>query len=138
MVEVEGSPLWGVASGLLFGGIGVGLLVKTRRFLSRAVRVPGMVTGLRGSASGNGRSYFPRLTFRTHEGQEVHTESRFSQNPPPAQPGQSVTILYDPRDPNRARVDSVKGRGLYLAWCFTVSGAVLTVSFIGFMIRGLF
>ena len=121
--------LWCIAGSLLIGGVGVGMLVRTRRFLARAVRVPGMVTGLRRSpSSGNGGStYRPQFAFRTYEGREVHTESSIGSNPPPARPGQSITVLYDPRDPNRARVDSLVGRGGYIAWCFTVFGAGFTV-----------
>lgn len=122
---------------VIFAIVGGGLavhgarsLVRTRAFLSRAVRTEGEITGWRterqdpGSSS---RSYYARLRFPTPDGRTVETESDVPLSFWPADRDGPVTVLFDPARPERARLDSAGGRGYPTDLLFLIGGLVLAV-----------
>jgi len=134
-VEEKILALGFTALGLLFAGTSMATVLRTRRFFARAYRAPGVVTGLRRAdivKSGTSvRVYYPRLAFRTYDGRDIDTESGFGSSPPPAHPGDSITVLYDPQDPEKARVAGVRGCGGCFAWVFAVVGLLFAAVGIG-------
>jgi hypothetical protein len=104
-------------TGAVFAGIGALLVVvgiaitrANRRFDRRALRAPGQVVGVRweavGTPSDRTMTGFPELRFTLPDGQVVDTVARSGTSFDAMQEGQPVTVLYDPADPRRARVDS--------------------------------
>lgn len=107
---------------LIFGiclVVGLGLLVggfysvqHTRQFLRTAVEAPGVVTeNLRQESSSSDRSglswsFYPRIRFRTSDGQEIVFISNTGTNPPVYRVNEPVTVLYDPRQPHHASIKS--------------------------------
>ncbi|GLX09731.1 DUF3592 domain-containing protein [Microbispora sp. NBRC 16548] len=111
--------------GLVFGLIGGGITMNAREFRRRAQRSRGLVVGLRASRSDDGTSYYPTIRFTTVYGQQVEAETTYGSNPPPARPGEEVTVLYDPARPTRIRIDSAAGSGALLGGIFLTVGIVL-------------
>ncbi|MEV1203558.1 DUF3592 domain-containing protein [Microbispora rosea] len=111
--------------GLVFGLIGGGITMNAREFRRRAQRARGLVVGLRASRSDDGTSYYPTIRFTTVYGQQVEAETTFGSNPPPARPGEEVTVLYDPARPTRIRIDSAAGSGTLLGGIFLAVGIIL-------------
>ncbi|GIH64616.1 MULTISPECIES: DUF3592 domain-containing protein [Microbispora] len=111
--------------GLVFGLIGGGITMNAREFRRRAQRTRGLVVGLRASRSDDGTSYYPTIRFTTLYGQQVEAETTYGSNPPPARPGEEVTVLYDPARPTRIRIDSAAGSGTLLGGIFLAVGIVL-------------
>ncbi|WP_169984425.1 DUF3592 domain-containing protein [Microbispora sp. H10836] len=111
--------------GLLFGLIGGGITMNAREFRRRAQRTRGLVVGLRASRSDDGTVYYPTIRFTTMYGQQVEAETAYGSNPPPARPGEEVTVLYDPAKPTRIRIDSAAGSGTLLGGVFLAVGIVL-------------
>jgi len=107
---------------LIFGicfVVGLGLLAggfysvqHTRQFLRTAVEAPGVVTeNLRQESSSSDRSglswsFYPRIRFRTSDGQEIVFISNTGTNPPVYRVNEPVTVLYDPRQPHHASIKS--------------------------------
>jgi hypothetical protein len=136
-------PLVFVGVGLTCGVVCVVAWVRMRAFMSRAQRVPGVVTELirsyssssgSGSSSRGGYTYRPVFQFRTYDGRDVRVESSVGSNPPSARPGQRVNVLYDPMRPERARLDTFVQRGgllvlimLLFTVVFTAVGAGVTI-----------
>jgi len=102
----------------LFAAVGLGLLIggvfafqHTRRFLATAISVPGIVTEnvWQEERSSNNRlrgSFYPRIRFRTTEGQEISILSTVGDNPPSYRVNETVTVLYDPQQPYHAVIRS--------------------------------
>jgi hypothetical protein len=102
----------------VFSAVGVGMLVgsffaftDTRSFISRAVEAEGQVIGLdrSRSSSGSGSSsttYRPVVEFTSATGKRIEFTSNVGSNPPSHRVGESVRVLYDPVDPDSARIKS--------------------------------
>ncbi len=108
------------AFGLLFVSIGAGLVLSEWRFGQHAERAQGTLVGLRmvGGSAGPGTGsfyYLPTVRFRTGDGQEIEAESRLGSNPPPGRPGDVVALRFDPRRPERFRLDRVDLIGNFVA-----------------------
>lgn len=91
--------------GGLFILLALFLFMRTRMFLAKAQETKGTITEMiakRGSKGGT--SYSPVYEFRTITGQMVKVEESLSTNPPRFQVGQTVDVLYDPENPQSARV----------------------------------
>lgn len=93
----------------LLGGllvlIGVFIFIRTRIFISKAQEVKGTVIQMvwsRGSEGGGG--YSPVYQFRTIDGQTIVVSDSLSSNPPMFQEGQTIDVLYDPENPQKARI----------------------------------
>lgn len=93
----------------IFAVVGLGLLVRgifavqhTRHFLHTAVSVLGVVTEnvWRGARDSNNRiswAFYPRIRFRTADGQEITFITNTGASPPCYRLNEPVTILYDPQ-----------------------------------------
>lgn len=101
----------------IFAVVGLGLLIggvvsfqHTRRFLATAVSVPGVVTEnvWREERSNNRTTwtFYPRIRFRTADGQEISFISNSGSSPPSYRVNEPVTILYDPQQPYHAYIQS--------------------------------
>jgi hypothetical protein len=102
----------------IFTAIGLGLLIggvfafqHTRRFLANAISVPGTVTEnvwqeQRSSNTSGRGDFYPRIRFRTTDGQEISFIANSGSNPPSYHVSQQVTILYDPQQPYHAYIQS--------------------------------
>jgi len=55
---------------------------------------------------GTGPVYRPTVEFSIADGTQVTATSPFGTNPAPGHVGGTVTVLYDPRDPKRIRVET--------------------------------
>jgi hypothetical protein len=134
-------PLAFVGAGVVCGVVCVVAWVRMRAFLSRAQRVPGVVTELirsysssSGSGSGGssgGYTYRPVFQFRTYDGRDVRVESSVGSNPPSARPGQQVNVLYDPMRPEHARLDTFTQRGGLVVLIMLVFTVVFTAVGVG-------
>ncbi|NUW35056.1 DUF3592 domain-containing protein [Nonomuraea sp. SMC257] len=96
-------PLLFVAFGVLILLFSIKGMVDGRRFAQRAERVPGVVSDVRTTFTGQGEHLRARrrpvLTFTTLDGQEITTEARTTSD---LGVGNATDVLYDPQDPTRA------------------------------------
>ena len=131
--------LAGQAGKYVLAPVGVLLLLwagylglDTRAWLARSVEALGSVAELvRVTDRETGAvSFAPRVRFSTTDGRTVEFQSTYRSNPPAYSAGQSVTVLYDPREPNAAAVS-----GLYTIWGWSIIlaaiGAALVVVGVG-------
>lgn len=102
-------------AGFLFLGIGIACLVggivwgvNTKKFVDGAVKTSGTVVEVqrRQSSSDDGPTYYPVVRFADAEGRDVTFTSSTGSNPPSHREGDRVEVLYDPRDPNDAEINS--------------------------------
>ena len=128
--------LWAVAAVLV--GVGVRRRQESRRFAASATRAGGvvveLVSGSPGPRGGVPLAY-PVVRYRTTDGREVVFRSGFGSQPPLWRPGQPVTVLYDPADPQAARIET-KAATVVAPGCFVAVGVALaafaTVMFLFF------
>jgi hypothetical protein len=96
-------PLLFVAVGILIVLGSIKGAVGSRQFVRRAQRVPGVVSDVRTTFTGQGEHLRARqrpvLTFTTVEGREITTEAATTSN---LGVGNETEVLYDPQDPTRA------------------------------------
>jgi hypothetical protein len=96
---------------------------SARRFRSRAARARGVVMDnewrVAGGTTGTALA-FPVVRFDTPQG-TVETRSTHGQRPPRFQAGDPVEVLYEPGDPENARVETAATRML-LPTIFVVVG----------------
>lgn len=91
--------------GGLLALIGVFLFIRTRIFIGKAQEVKGTVIRLVWSPSSEGGGgYSPVYQFRTISGQMIEKADNLSSNPPMFQEGQTIDVLYDPENPQNARI----------------------------------
>jgi hypothetical protein len=107
-LTVTGAAFAGI--GALLFAIGVVITRSNRAFARRALRAPGQVTGVRRSSPAGATTTiaYPELRFALPDGRLVETVARTGTNFERLQEGDAVTVLYDPADPTKARVDSRK------------------------------
>lgn len=103
----------------VFSTVGVGMLVgsffvfsNTSSFIRRAVEAEGKVIDLErsrsSSSSGSSSStmYRPVVEFTTATGKRIEFISSVGSSPPSHRVGEAVTVLYNPADPQSARIKS--------------------------------
>ena len=91
--------------GGLLAAIGVFLFIRTRIFISKAQEVQGTVIRMVWrSGSDGGGGYSPVYQFRAISGQMITVEDSLSSSPPMFQEGQTIDVLYDPENPQDARI----------------------------------
>ncbi len=100
---------------VLFSTIGVGMLAvsvfifsNTSGFISRAVEADGEVIDLDRSRSSSSSSttYRPVVAFTTATGKRIEFTSSVGSSPPSHRVGERVKVLYQPGDPQSARIKS--------------------------------
>lgn len=112
-------PLLFALLGTVFVVVGIRGIRSANAFEKLAARVPGLCVDVKLRHSGGGdigeshSTWHPVLAFATLDGRQMTVESPWGGVPTPARPGQQVTVLYDPRQPARARVDGWIGRGTF-------------------------
>jgi len=104
-------------SAFLFGIfllIGLGLLggaaflaLDTRSDIARADKADGSVIDLIGERDSDGDTiYYPRVRYVTLSGTPVEFTGSVGSSPPAFAVGEPVSVLYDPAEPEQARIDS--------------------------------
>ncbi len=103
---------------LLFFLCGIGLCCaalyhhrNTQKFLASAVETTGTVVALNEESSNDtdsvtGTTYRPVIGFRIDAARAFTFESMVHSNPPLYRVGDTVPVLYNPLDPNQARIRS--------------------------------
>lgn len=117
--------LWLFGAGFVYGGVRNAR--GSREFLASAQAVPGVVVGVFVDGNGDLQKRFAKLRFTTLDGTPVEVTSEtpngsFELN---QMQGRTVRVLYDPRNPRRARVDTGSGRGVGGSVALAVVGVVL-------------
>ncbi|TMR20255.1 DUF3592 domain-containing protein [Nonomuraea turkmeniaca] len=124
LLESTSSPGLICFFGLVYLAYGTWLLISARRLRARGVRVPGVITGLVQSRDPDSSTCKPIFRFTTLEGHEVEVTSKFGEASPP-QPGDRVSILYDPQKLRHARIDTGGQRGSAMGRILTGFGLLL-------------
>ena len=77
------------------------LYISTHEFISTSKTKIGTVTELSGSDV-----YYPHISFETENDKNINFRSSVGTNPPSYSVGDSVEILYDPKNPQNAQIKS--------------------------------
>jgi hypothetical protein len=94
-----------IGLGLL--GAAVLLVVDTRNDIARADKADGTVIDLLGERDSDGDTiYYPRVRYVTRSGNPVEFTGSVGSSPPAFDVGEPVSVLYDPAEPEKARIDS--------------------------------
>jgi hypothetical protein len=117
-------PIFVIIFGLLFFGIGGGLMVTQYVFKQNAAQTQGVVTGHAMVCDDDGCTYKSVVSFSTSDGEPVSYTSSYSSSPPAHDVGEAVTIFYAPDDPLKA---NIKGEGIVLRVVFMVIGGVIFI-----------
>jgi hypothetical protein len=121
----------GVVTGLICAAVGAWGWLRGVWLARYGERVTGTVVGLpwspplldRDSRFATG-TYRAVVTFRTADGRDVRASAPAGRNPAIVI-GDPVQVVYDPRRPSSARIDTLSGHGT-LAWAaLTAVGLVL-------------
>ena len=126
------SLLFGLAL-LLGGGY---FLERQRDFIARSVTAEGWVIEnerVRGRSSSRS-SYRAIVRFTDQHGEPVVYHDRIAFNPPSFSVGQSVTVFYDPQNPQMAVIDRGAKNYLIPGIAFGL-GALITVSWLPRLFR---
>ncbi|BAY24591.1 hypothetical protein NIES2100_43860 [Calothrix sp. NIES-2100] len=104
-----GSIFAGVGS--IFAVTGIIFVINTHSFVSTAESIQGNVIDLklRSSTDSKGRSssaYYPVVKFTPSSGETIIFESNTGSSPPAFSKGQQVEVLYNPKQPNSAMINS--------------------------------
>lgn len=113
------------AFGLLHMTLGVLMVWNARRFRARAIQVPGVVVGLVKSSDPDSRARRPIFRYTTLEGLELEVVSKWGE-PNPPQPGERVTVYYDPKKHRNARIGTGGQSGFEMGWVIFGFGSLLT------------
>jgi hypothetical protein len=134
--------------GLLFAAIGAVFVVigtrsarASREFERVAQRAPGELLDIRyesiGQPGEGSRQAIPTVRFTLPDGRTVQTEARMGTNPGFNRTGAQITVLYDPADPRRARVDAkMAGAGSFVGGCMASLGFVFVLTGIALAVGG--
>jgi hypothetical protein len=115
----------------VFMVVGVGLLAgafyayqQVRQFVQTAVTANGVVTANVRAHHHRGDNFYPRIRFRTTDGQDVSFVSNVGTRPAMYRVGEPVTVIYDAHDPYHASIRSV-----FSVWLLPMILATLGVLF---------
>jgi hypothetical protein len=104
-------------------------IYQYRRLSRTGVRVSGTVVDLRWKISSSGESRVrvahPVLSFRTLDGREIRAETGVGSSRVIAWPGEQVPVIYDPRNPAKAEINTRAGRPWWLLVLCVAAGAAL-------------
>ena len=95
--------VFSLVGGLLLA-IGLFIWIRTRTFINSSQETKGTVIRMLYSSDSDGSGYAPVFKFTTITGQSVEVAEKVYSNPPQFREGQVIDVLYDPQNPNRARV----------------------------------
>lgn len=115
--------------GLIMLGIASYIWYSTKSFTGKATKTSGQVVDMlseRGSKGG--LTFKPVVMYTDARGAQHRYIPSFSSNPPSYEAGETVTICYDPNNPDKARI---AGLSEYTG-AFILGGMGLVFSLIGF------
>jgi Protein of unknown function (DUF3592) len=107
---------------------------QDRRFLAGAERATGVVTENRRirprsyDAQAHAARAFALLRLTLPDGSVVETLSDYGTPRPVAQPGDTVSVLYDPANPRRARVEGHAATPAFFTGCFVIFGTLFVIA----------
>ena len=78
----------------------------TRAFVAAAALAQGIVIDLEASRSDNSTTWRPVVRFNLPEGRAIQFSSNVSSNPPSYRKGEQVEVLYQPSQPDKAKINS--------------------------------
>ncbi len=92
--------------GLILGLFAAGAFYSTYSFSHKAVRTPGKVVDFTARRTSSGTmSYYPIIRFQAGSGQQITFEDSTGSRPAAYEVGATVSVFYDPRDPQKARIE---------------------------------
>ncbi|QQG37170.1 MAG: DUF3592 domain-containing protein [Micavibrio aeruginosavorus] len=98
------SPLYVLlATAMIVGGYY--LYNKQSGFEATAMKARGEVVRLISKSDSDGMTYYPEISFTTRDGREIEFRDSVGSNPPSAERGDEVKVLYNPERPSEAIVD---------------------------------
>jgi hypothetical protein len=120
------SLTFAVVGGLVALG-GIRSLRASRAFEQVAQHADGELVDVRyetvGSPGDSSRRSIPVVRFTLPDGRAVQTEARMGSGSGFKFKGSEVTVLYDPADPRRARIEGfMAGSGQWVAGCMATVG----------------
>jgi len=92
--------------GLLVLGKSTSVVIDRRHEIATAARGDGVVIDLIASRDSESETYHPRVRFTTANGEAVEFTGSMGSDPPGFDIGEQVSVLYDPANPNDARIDA--------------------------------
>lgn len=90
--------------GILMVALGVFFYVRTKNFVGRSQEVKGTVTELAYESDSDGSGYYTVFQFTTLTGQRIEAAGNVRSNPASHKLGEVIDVLYDPANPNDARI----------------------------------
>jgi hypothetical protein len=124
-----------VISGVLLLLGGVFAWLRAQRKYSAWISVDGVVTSVVSHSIGAANFHFyPVVEFRTKAGKMISFESELGFYPAKHKPGQTVSVWYDPADPERAMLDLAAAKwtaplalGIFGTIAGIIGGIILSV-----------
>lgn len=101
-----------ILSGFVPFSIGLYSFLSNRTFVARAVMTQAVVTRIHREGSMVSSSGYPVFRFTDRQGRTHEVRSGVGSDPPDYRVGDRIAVLYDPDDPQTARVDSLLYRYL--------------------------
>lgn len=122
--------------GLLFLAVGAFTAWRAFTFTDSSAKAAGTVVELRLSRSGSSSSgHAPVVRFTTNEGRTVEFVSSVSSKPPAYKIGEEVEVLYDPKDPWHAEIDSFVSLWLLPSILFLPGGVFFMIGSVMIYLR---
>lgn len=118
-----------VVAGIVFAAVGIYGMVYNGRLRRRGARTTGSIVDVErrfNTGPNAGTAYHPVLEFRTADGAQVRAVASGGSGAPPTI-GKRVPVLYDPGNPSVAEINTIIGRGTWIAGLAAVVGLVLIV-----------
>jgi hypothetical protein len=115
--------------GIAFAAAGIYGMVYNRRLQRRGARTTGSIVDVErrfDPSPGAGTIYHPVLEFRTADGAQVRAVASEGSSALPTI-GKQVPVLYDPGNPSVAEINTIIGRGTWLAGLAAAVGLVLII-----------
>jgi Protein of unknown function (DUF3592) len=105
------SACWMFPAGFVLLGLAAFFTWRTSNFIQRSQAAAGIVTALKpvtrtDSDSNSDITYAPVFSFKAADGKAYSVTSHASSDPPGFDVGDEVTVLYDPSNPQQARIDT--------------------------------
>jgi Protein of unknown function (DUF3592) len=140
----DSASLFGLVFALVGGAFalqGVRSARASRAFERVAERADGEVIDYRyetvGPPGDHSRRSIPVVRFTLPDGRTVQTEARMGTSPGLHFKGSEVTVLYDPEDPRRARIEGfMAGGGVLVSGCMTAVGLLFFLFGISALVGG--
>jgi hypothetical protein len=117
-----------VLAGVVFAAVGIYGVVYNRRLQRRGMRTTGTIVDVERRFDANpnvGTTYHPVLEFHTSDGAQMRVVAAGGSGAPTI--GKRVPVLYDPGNPSVAEINTIMGRGTWLAGLAAAVGLVLIV-----------